>query len=118
MQDPEIIIRRYLDEHEGNTKASLQDVLASFELEDPTAVQLADIAFTLESVGVRSDPPLTEVSPDGRLTLYVDGPEGGEEPEAQEPVAPVAPELFELEEPEAVEPKTDEPAEPEALEPA
>ncbi|MFN2616771.1 MAG: hypothetical protein ABR581_06565 [Thermoleophilaceae bacterium] len=68
---PEEVIRHYLDAHGGSVEAHLDHLLVSFKVEEPTPEARADIARALAGVGVRPEPPLGDVGPDGLLSLRV-----------------------------------------------
>src|SRR2546423_3684056 len=66
---PEELIRRYLDEHGGAVDADVDHLLVSFDVDELTPEAKTNIASALSDAGVRPEPPLEEVGPDGRLSL-------------------------------------------------
>ena len=86
MNNPETVIRRYLEAHGGRAEAHIRHLTDSWELTEVGKQDLEAIKGALAGVGVATDPPLPKVTKNGHLTLYIGEAEAGSEaePEATE----------------------------------
>jgi Protein of unknown function (DUF2510) len=69
VSSPEDEIRRYLDENRGSAQVPFRHVLTSWGLTEAGSTERARITRELARVGIRTDPPLSEVRGDDLVTL-------------------------------------------------
>lgn len=69
-------IRRYLDQNGANTEVPFQDLLTSWELESPTAIDRQQIVADLSEQGIAVSRPLSDLEPDDLVTLSIKRPAG------------------------------------------
>lgn len=102
-KSPELVIRTYLDEHDGRVEVPLHNLFTTWGLEDADREQRARIEQDLAGVGIAVAPHTTELDVDDEVTLLVAGlasPANGNgasaleqapEPSVPPPVEPVEP---------------------------
>jgi Protein of unknown function (DUF2510) len=70
-QQPQGVIRRYLDQHGGTVQVPAYNLLSTWEVPDFEGGSRERIAQALRDAGIETDPPLSQVQRDTKVTLRV-----------------------------------------------
>ena len=68
---PELVLRRHLETRDGPVEAHILHLQQTFQVEDLSPDNLVRISEALGNAQILVDPPLEEVSEDGRLMLSI-----------------------------------------------
>ena len=70
-EEPQGVIRRYLDQHGGSVEVPAHNLLSTWEVQNFEGGNRERIAQALRDAGVQTEPPLHEVDRDTTVTLRV-----------------------------------------------